>query len=165
MAVEIWSDGSSNGKSNSPCGWGFVIVQNGDVLYANYGYFLNGTNNAAELEGACQGIEAWARLAPKYIRDGETVTLISDSQITLGLATGQYGASKNVELAARLARLYKTYCTDIRWVRGHVGTPANECVDRLAKRGRREATLSLRHDALSRDDGSHDPGPKDSRQA
>jgi ribonuclease HI len=150
--IEIWADGSSSGKSNLPGGWAFVIMQDDRVLSANYGGEPSTTNNAMELEGARQGLLAWSRMVDRY-PDEKQVTLISDSQTTLGLATGQYTPSKNVERATELRWLYHRYCTGIRWVRGHVGILANERCDRLAKKGRKEqqALLSKRDDTNGRD--------------
>lgn len=136
--VEIWSDGSSSGKSNLPYGWAYIILQDNDVICAEYGGGPSGTNNIAEMEGAIRGIRAWGKMALRHKRSGETVVLVSDSQITLGLATGQYAPSKNVEAAAELRELFSKHCTGIKWVRGHTGVPANERVDSLAKKGRDE---------------------------
>ena len=127
-------------------GWGFVVLRDGNVLRAGYGGMPSGTNNTAEITGAIRGIEAWAKLKVDLDGPAEHVTLVSDSQLTLGFATGQYSPSKNVELAMELNRLYSLYCHTIRWVRGHVGILANERCDRLAKKGRAEAALLLKHE-------------------
>ena len=163
MSIEIWADGSSSGKSNLPGGWAFVILRDDVPLLADYGGHPSTTNNAMEALGALRGIQAWARMADQVRKPGETVTLVSDSQITLGLATGQYNANKNVELAGELRRAYQLWCSGIRWVRGHCGTLPNEWCDRLAKRGRQEQ-LALLSSHDSKAGTASGQRTKDSRQ-
>lgn len=149
--IEIWSDGSSTGRSDREGGWSFIITQDGLVAFADYAGDPHTTNNIMELSGALHGIEKLASSGIK--RPGEEVVLISDSQYTLGLATGQYSPSKNVEIATKLRELYTKWCTGIKWVRGHQGEPLNERCDSLAKRGKAEAALLSKGDTNGRPDG------------
>lgn len=90
-----------------------------------------GTNNIAELSAAIQGMH--------YIIDNkiqEDVTLVSDSQYVLGLASGQYTPQKNIELATELMNLVKQLNIKTKWVKGHSQNVFNDVVDLLAKSGK-----------------------------
>lgn len=141
--IEIWSDGSSSGHSNKPGGWAYIIIQDNDVICCDYGGDPSTTNNAMEIEGAIRGIRAWSTHLLNAEQSNRNVTLISDSQLTLGFATGQYRASKNVERAQELHELYTKWCSCIRWIPGHSNYPVNERCDRLAKRGKKEIENKL----------------------
>jgi ribonuclease HI len=67
------------------------------------------------------------------------IELVSDSQVTLGLANGSMNASKNVALATHLREMCVKYMVRTRWVKGHSGEPGNEMCDQLAGLGKAEA--------------------------
>jgi ribonuclease HI len=92
-----------------------------------------------EMEGAIQGLEAFLELR---LGEGspELVELVSDSQYTLGMASGTYNPTKNLEEAARLRDLATEVGCRFRWVRGHIGNQWNEVCDQLAKQGKTENT-------------------------
>lgn len=140
--IEVWCDGSSTGRSGREGGWAYVIVQDGQVLYAGYGGHPETTNNVMELLAAIEGLEALESVIDKHVRDREAVVLISDSRYTLGMATGKNQAVKNLELVTRLQAVYRRICTETRWVRGHSGSVFNERCDRLAKKGKEKARLA-----------------------
>lgn len=65
---------------------------------------------------------------------GETVELVSDSQYSLGMASGGYTPTKNLELAGLARKLAITLEIErFRWVKGHRGDEFNERCDGLAK--------------------------------
>jgi len=141
--IECWCDGSSDGRSGGATGWGYIIVQNNQVLYADYGGDESGTNNLAELEAAIQGLTALKLVVDKHWAQGETIVLVSDSRYTLGMASGRFTPVKNLDKIQQLQDLYKGLCTDNRWVRGHAGDIFNELCDRLAKKGKLEMIEAL----------------------
>jgi ribonuclease HI len=143
MRIEVWADGSSNGKSGSAIGWGWVILSvNGagivKVLAQGKGGLPEGTNNVAELMGAREGLRFLASYATIEELKGWDITLVSDSQYVLGLANGSSSPSKNVALAEHLRAICKVYGVKTRWVRGHDGNEFNEMCDRLAKAGKED---------------------------
>lgn len=135
--ISIYADGSSTGRADQPGGWGFVIARDGRPLLCGYGGDPKTTNNRQELMGAIKGLEAALRLDLV-----DSIELVSDSQYTLGMASGAYmiHEGRNEDLIFPLRKLMKHLGATTRWVRGHIGDPLNERVDRLAKRGKREAT-------------------------
>jgi ribonuclease HI len=91
-----------------------------------------------EIEGAIQGLEALIKLG---LHEGpELCELVSDSRYVLGIASGGYVPTKNLELVGRLKWLAVHAGVRFRWVRGHQGEVHNETCDRLAKQGKYENT-------------------------
>lgn len=142
--IEVYADGSSSGKSGKPGGYGWIVVHNDKIIASAYGGSACTTNNLMEMEGAFQGLTVVRALA---IPD-QHVTLISDSQYTLGIANGTMSPSKNVAEATRLRAIFSELQASTRWVGGHQfkrGQPwqsfpkdvlFNERCDQLAKLGR-----------------------------
>lgn len=141
--LSVYADGSSNGRSGSPVGWGWVVVRGDQPIFAGYGGALEGTNNTAELMGAIEGLEA-------VLASGiqEEVELVCDSQYVLGLGSGRYSPTTNLELAARIKALCQQLRVSFRWVKGHVGDEFNERADSLANLGRREYKLKAAQNGL-----------------
>jgi ribonuclease HI len=133
----IYSDGSSNGRSQGAIGWGYVIIFDGEVIHGGSGGLHVGTNNTAELMGAIEAIEFLVQM-PIFKEKGgySQLTLISDSQYVLGLGNGSYSPGANFELATRIRELCHQYRVITKWVRGHSGDICNEMCDQLAKYGR-----------------------------
>ena len=134
----VYADGSSGGKSDGPCGWGWVVLMDDKVLCAGSGGAPVGTNNLAELMGAREGLRAllghpeFTAMAGKVY----SVELVSDSQYVLGLANGAFSATKNVALANHVRAICSQAIVATRWVRGHDGDTFNTICDKLAKHGK-----------------------------
>jgi ribonuclease HI len=156
MLIEIFCDGSSDGKSGGMAGWAYVICVDGVKVAEGAGQVSNASNNVAEVVGAIRGLDHVATtditgctLHGDTEADGRVagtdsepkVVLISDSQLTLRWATGEYRCKKwhlipyVIELRKALERLKAT----TRWVRGHSGNEHNERCDVLAKAAREGA--------------------------
>jgi ribonuclease HI len=145
MLIEIYCDGSSEGNSTGKGGWAYVLVVDGVKATEGSGHLAKATNNIAEITAAISGLKA----ASSYIRncstpndDGLGVTLISDSQLVLRYATGEYQCKKwhLVPLYIELRKLYKEIGATTRWVKGHAGDPNNERCDELAKAAKGDPT-------------------------
>jgi ribonuclease HI len=137
--ISIYADGSSTGRSGGPGGYGWVIVQDETTILAwCYGGSPSTTNNLMEMEGAAEGLEAALDLGLHKVPG--LIELVSDSQYTLGMASGTYSASKNLEQVDRLRTLAQKVGCRFRWVRGHNGNQFNEVCDQLAKQGKDENT-------------------------
>lgn len=141
--ISIYTDGSSGQGGGKPGGWAFVIVRDeSEVLGAAYGGSDSTTNNIMELSAAIEGMRALAVMrSTSLVKVEESWELVSDSQYTLGICSGGYSPSKNLELAA----VAKAGAEDhpglrFRWVRGHTGNTWNERADSLAGKGKRENT-------------------------
>ena len=136
MKVEIYSDGSSEGNSTGRGGWSYVIVVDGVKYRENSGHLAKATNNIAEITGAIEGLA--------YVTSDSTlctaseVILISDSQLVLRYATGEYQCRKFhlVPYYIKLRNFFKHLNATTRWVKGHTGDTYNERCDELAKAAR-----------------------------
>lgn len=133
----VYSDGSGNSFS-SDGGWACRLIADGIHIQDDSGYLEKATNNTAELTAAIRGLEG----AKKYLNlNGITdykVTLISDSQLVLGYASGRYQCKKDhLRPLYNLIRiLYDELQVTTKWERGHIGEPNNEACDQMAKKAR-----------------------------
>lgn len=103
MKIEVYSDGSAT-VATKPGGWGYVVVVDGKFHSEGSGHVESATNNDMELEAAIQGLSAVYGLAfgmvpisaeigsviPTPIGLKAQVTLISDSKVILGWASGEF---------------------------------------------------------------------------
>lgn len=129
--LSVYCDGSSSGRGGRPGGWGFVVVRQGRPVAAGAGSHRSTTNNVMELMAAIQGLRAV--IAGGLRLPQEPLELVSDSQYTLGMASGAYAPAANKELALELRELARGLGARCRWVPGHTGDQWNERCDRLAK--------------------------------
>lgn len=135
--IEIYSDGSGN-TFDSDGGWGFRLIVDGEVKKDGSGYIAKATNNVAELTAAIEGLKyVDAYMKAQNISDAD-VTLVSDSQLVLGYASGLYKckAIHLAQLNIELKNLYNKLSASTRWVKGHNGDEHNEACDVLAKTAR-----------------------------
>jgi len=137
MKIDVYSDGSGN-TFDSDGGWGFRILVDDKVLLDDSGYLPAATNNVAELTAAIEGLKAAKAYIAAAKPKNPQVTLISDSQLVLGYANGQYKckAIHLAQLYIQVKSLFSELRTTAKWVKGHSGDPNNEACDALAKAGR-----------------------------
>ena len=133
--IEVYTDGSGTSLGN-PGGYGFVVVVDGTKVYEESGSLPDASNNIAELTAALKGLE-YVDLHPDL--RGRDITLISDSQLVLGFASGEWEPKKYhlLLLASKLNKLYKSLDADKKWVKGHSGNEHNERCDVLAGAARK----------------------------
>lgn len=135
--LDVYSDGSGN-SFNSDGGYGYRLVLNGAIVEDGNGYASSATNNTMELQAAISGLEAAQKYLAKHSLINVKITLISDSQLTLGYANGKYRckAEHLKPFHAQLQKLYKESHANTRWIKGHSGQEHNEACDKLAKAAR-----------------------------
>lgn len=141
MHIEVYTDGSATTK-DKPGGWAYVLVINGNKYAECGGHMANASNNDAEMEAAIQGLAA----ALKYITDPTNfsdyskaaVTLVSDSQLILGWASGRYRFKQmdKIDKFKQLQFVVGRLGVKTRWVEGHSGDEHNERCDKLANEAR-----------------------------
>lgn len=131
MTIYLYSDGSSTGRSDREWGYGFVVVENYEIIGQGFGGGPSGTNNVAEIRGAIEGM--WWLLDNKI---KQKAILVADSQYVLNVATRACNVYKNVELCNTLQMMYPVLCKEARWVKGHSKNPYNELADQLSKNGK-----------------------------
>jgi ribonuclease HI len=138
MDIEVWSDGSGNTfDSDGGCGWRIII--DGEVKHDGSCYLPSATNNVAEITAGINGLDFIKQQRDSgLIPMDAKITLVCDSQLVLGYASGRYKckALHLTQLYIKLRQLYKELNCETRWVRGHSGDPNNEACDRLAKAAR-----------------------------
>jgi ribonuclease HI len=145
MKIEVYTDGSAT-TIDKPGGWAYVLVVEGQKKAECAGHMANATNNDAEMQAAIEGLAA----AFKYIINntpdyrtsteplGFEVYLVSDSQLILGWASGEYRFKQagKIEKYYQLQELVRRLSAKTRWVRGHNGDEFNERCDQLANEAR-----------------------------
>jgi ribonuclease HI len=148
--IEIYTDGSAT-VASKPGGYGYVIVANGVKIDEGSGYMEKASNNDAELEAAVQGLgklfkmkmegqfSPEARFPIEYL---DSVTLVSDSQIVLGWASGAYRFKQQSKMLkySQLQYLVQKLNVKTRWVQGHSGDEHNERCDQLANLARKQVS-------------------------
>jgi len=132
----VFTDGSCD-NNPGPGGWGFVRVEDDEILDAQHGRAPDTTNNRMELQAL---IEAYKSLPA----DAE-LTIYSDSQLCVNTinqwAAGwekrgwkrKTGPIKNLEQVKELYALANAHPgVKLEWIRAHVGSKWNEYADALA---------------------------------
>ncbi len=140
----IFTDGSCD-PNPGPGGWGYVWVEEGEILGQASGRDPDTTNNRMELMALIQALEALPA-------DG-LFTVYSDSQLCVNTinqwAAGwekrgwkrKTGPIKNLELVQELYALAKAHPkAKLTWIRAHDGSRWNEYVDALATTYAREGS-------------------------
>jgi len=141
VKIEIYSDGSSDGKSGGIGGWAFVIVIDGVKVYEKNGSEAGATNNSVEIRAAIEGlkyVDNYLTSQPTVGAVNREVILRSDSQLVLGYATRRYQckAMHLLPLYLELNKLFSKLGAKDSWVKGHSGNEFNEVCDKLAKSAR-----------------------------
>jgi len=147
--IEVYSDGSAT-TAAKPGGYAWVMVVDGVKHSEGSGHVVSATNNDMELESAIQGLSAvlkYILLSTSTCEDPEKskeiarceVILVSDSQITLGWASGTYRFKQEskIEKYKQLKGLMESLNAKTRWVKGHSGDPYNSRCDLLANNARK----------------------------
>lgn len=143
MKYEVYTDGSAT-TADKPGGWAFVILRDGTEIHRQSGFLASATNNVAEISAAIEGLQF---LRASYLQQNpitDEVVLVSDSQLVLRYATGQYKckAVHLVPLYIKLRKGFRDVKASTRWVKGHAGDEFNEICDKLAKAARQGTVCS-----------------------
>lgn len=151
--ISVYGDGSSHARGGKPGGWGFVVVRRKDLAGKSTVFAVDSggdpftSNNIMEMTALIKGLQCLARLRAQGVIDREEkVEVVSDSQYALGMASGAYSASKNLEVVAELRQaVLAVHVDSFRWVRGHEGEKWNERCDGLAAIGKAKAVEALKN--------------------
>lgn len=132
-ALSIYCDGASHDRSGWPGGWAFAVVRGGAAALTSSGAFPATTNNQMELYAALAGLRA---VLERGWHQGQAVELVSDSRVTLAIASGSWLPRKPDALAVALRAACVEAGASTRWVKGHSGDAWNEQVDARAAEAR-----------------------------
>lgn len=142
MLIEVYTDGSAT-TADKPGGYGYVVCVNGIKVHEGSGHLLKATNNTAEVTAAIRGLTYVATTdipgcQPDDGSTGTRIVLISDSQLTLRWATGEYRCKQwhLIPLVIELRKIFIKLNAETRWVKGHNGDEHNERCDVLAGEAR-----------------------------
>ena len=127
--LEVYCDGSGEGRVGKRGGWAFLVVRDDQVIAARSGGASSTTSLVMELEAAFQGLK---EIIASGWHAGHTVELISDSSIALDIAAGRFMPKRHGELAKALRAVCLEAGARTRWVRAHSGHRWNEAVDAAA---------------------------------
>lgn len=155
MHIEVYCDGSAT-TGDKPGGWAFIILVDGVKRTEGSGHLAKATNNVAEITAAIRGLEHV--LNDPSLLCATTITLTSDSQLTLKYATGEYQCRKYhlVPLYCKLRQLHDKLKITTRWVKGHTGEEHNERCDELAKAARSGSTVIAGSNSSVQHSGSYE---------
>jgi ribonuclease HI len=147
MKVEVFSDGSSDGKSGGVGGWAFVVLVDGEKVYEASGSEDNATNNSMELRAALEGlkwVDTYVAGSPNPAGTLREVILWSDSQLVLGWASSRYRckAMHLIPLCFEIRTYFNKLGAKDCWVKGHDGNEWNEKCDTLCKAARTAGSQS-----------------------
>ena len=128
----IYTDGGAS-PNPGPGGWGFIAMENGQVVMERCGGQADSTNNQMEMMAALQAL-LWIRE-----RGASGAVIRTDSTYLLGGATGSMKRRKNLDLWRDIDQAKAGLSVAFEWTRGHAGVAGNERADVLAGLGRRQA--------------------------
>ena len=139
--IKLYTDGACSGNPG-PGGWGAILQWNGHerVLRGGESYT---TNNRMELTAVIEGLAA--------IKEPCIVTVFTDSQYVIGIASLGWKRKANLDLLPDLDALCAAHEVTFEYVRGHAGNKMNERADALARAEvRRQQSASADYDICDR---------------
>ncbi|MDX2013291.1 MAG: RNase H family protein [Myxococcaceae bacterium] len=138
--LELWTDGSAEGRAGRPGGWAFIAVRDDVEVASRQGGDPATTCVVMELEAVRQALltarsKGWHRRS--------RLVVVSDSSIALEAAAGRFLPRPYAALAAEVRALAEALAVDTRKVRSHAGQRWNELADAKAL----EARLAVQAEA------------------
>ena len=127
--IELYTDGACSGNPG-PGGWCAILHWNGHERVLRGGE-PHTTNNRMELTAVIEGLAA--------IKEPCKVTVFTDSQYVVGIASLGWKRKANLDLIYDLDALCAAHDVTFKHVRGHAGHPLNERCDRIACKERDKA--------------------------
>lgn len=123
--IEIYTDGSCYPNPGGVGGWAYCLIEDGILLFKEFGKDYNTTNNRMETMACIEAL--------RYCKRYNIVNPIvySDSRLIVNYSSKGRG-KKNRDLINQLVALNKSVRATFKWVKAHSGIKWNEYVDSLA---------------------------------
>jgi len=122
--VTIYTDGACDPNPGRG-GWAALLTC-GDAEKLITGSAPDTTNNRMEVQAIIEGLSA--------LNERCSVTVVSDSQYAVNVASGTWRPQANHDLFMQLRRAERRHDVAYTWERGHNGHPQNERAHRAAYR-------------------------------
>jgi ribonuclease HI len=132
MIIEVYIDGSSKGNPGS--GGAGIVIKDASTqkIFGTAGIPLgHATNNQAEFLALKHAL---IELKKRNLSE-DTVRILTDSQLVVGIFSQNWKARANLELVMEIRELIRDFPRlTFAYVRGHNGNPGNELADSLAQK-------------------------------
>ena len=140
--MKVYTDGSC--LKNKVGGWAFIIIdrENDDEIIS-YDSQKNTTNNRMELIAVIESL----KYIKKYYKRPYSISLYTDSMLTLNCGQNIWKRKKNVDLWSEFDLYSRYVIIEWIWVKAHNGNYYNEIVDSCA----RQAAITLYNNELDND--------------
>jgi ribonuclease HI len=145
IPIEIYTDGSlkKTGQKSTFGGWAFIVTQDAQKIYYDFGNEYNTTNQRMELVAIANALD----YAKSIRQENEKVIIYSDSAYAINCylqewyinwqINGWRNANKkevaNQDLWQRIIPYFDNFWYDFRKVKGHANNFWNEECDQLAQ--------------------------------
>ena len=145
--IHAYTDGATYRTKPGPMSWAVVYVDRNNIIREEIGALYAGTNNRAELLGVIWALEHEV---------SESLTIFTDSILTLNIATGIWHARTNVDLWSRFdialeKRTRRGLTTNFQHVKGHHTNKYNKRADHLARVSAAQAAACLEEKNIGQD--------------
>jgi len=124
--ISIYTDGSCL-KNPGAGGWAYIALCDNDREVKKRGGCKNTTNNRMELVAVIKAVSA-------YRNEYKTITIYSDSLLTINCAQKIWRRKKNLDLWEVYDDVSRDCNIIFKKVKAHDGNRYNEMVDKLAKK-------------------------------
>lgn len=132
----VFTDGGSS-PNPGPGGWGFVHVENGEILHQGHGHHPDTTNNRMELTAIINALKSLPLDAKAVIYSDSNICVQTVNQWAAGWERRGWkrsgGPIANLELVQEMYSLAKQHPgVRLEWLKAHNGWRWNEYADALA---------------------------------
>jgi len=144
--IAAYTDGSALGNPG-PCGAGFVITLDGQVIHDKSIPLGMGDNNLGEMGALLGLLEKLLSMIEAGTITQTKILIFSDSAGCVGYLERGWVCPTDTTVGrstrSALAKLRRTKQVNVYWIRGHSQVLWNDAADVLAKQGARAAQMAL----------------------
>lgn len=153
QVLTIATDGACSGNPG-PGGWSAILVQ-GEIYQELGGAVEQTTNNRMEMLAVIEALKVVK--ASERFNEQMPITIISDSQLVIKGATGEWKRNANLDLWAEYDQAASGLELQFEWIKGHSGHELNERADVIAVAFAQGKLPELRDSSRERANGHSQP--------